>query len=417
MFQAMVNAAHGGTNQILYWTHPSDWKNQTLTPNTDALYLMPFFNTKDVGPIVIEIPPAGPHGSIVGTLMDCWQTPLEDVGPAGVDKGKGGKYLILPPDYKQKPPAGFIPLSSSNNEGYGLLRSIPKSGSEADIASAVAYGRQVRMYPLSAAAHPPATTFADATDVIIDGTIPYDMRFFESLNRMVQAEPWLTRDKAMIDQLKSIGIEKGKDFHPDDATTAALKSAVTAAHEWFEYRYNTAYPPYYSGNHWFFPADPAMMQDMATAFANPDRYPVDARGLLYFYVFTSIKHPGAGQFYLFSDKDSAGQPLDGAKTYHLAVPAHVPVHQYWSATAYDYATHALIRDVPYGSRSSLTPGIKINADSSADLYFGPKAPEGKEVNWIPTKAGQNFELIFRLYGPDKALFDKSWVLPDLEETK
>ena len=49
MYQAMVNAAHGGFNQILYWTHPSDWKNQTLTPNTDALYLMPFFNTKDVG--------------------------------------------------------------------------------------------------------------------------------------------------------------------------------------------------------------------------------------------------------------------------------------------------------------------------------------------------------------------------------
>ena len=160
-----------------------------------------------------------------------------------------------------------------------------------------------------------------------------------------------------------------------------------------------------------------MMQDMATGFANSDRYPVDARGLLYFYVFTSIKHPGAGQFYLFGTKDNAGQPLDGSKTYHLAVPPHVPVHQYWAATAYDYATHALIRDVPYGSRSSLTPGVQTNADGSTDLYFGPKAPQGKESNWIPTKAGGKFELIFRLYGPDKPLFEKTWVLPDLEEVK
>src|SRR5271155_2272263 len=108
MYQAMVNAAHGSFNQILYWTRPSDWKNQTLTPNADALYLMPFINTKDVGPMVLEIPPAQ-GGTIVGTIMDCWQLPLEDVGPAGVDKGKGGKYLILPPGCEEKVLGNYIP--------------------------------------------------------------------------------------------------------------------------------------------------------------------------------------------------------------------------------------------------------------------------------------------------------------------
>jgi hypothetical protein len=82
-------------NQVVYWSRLPDWRNQTLTPNPDAIYLMPFYNTKDVGPIVVEIPPAD-EGTIVGSLMDCWQSALEDVGPAGVDKGKGGKYLILP---------------------------------------------------------------------------------------------------------------------------------------------------------------------------------------------------------------------------------------------------------------------------------------------------------------------------------
>lgn len=221
MYQARVSAANGSFNQILYWTRPSDWKNQTLTPNTDALYLMPFFNTKNAGPMVLEIPPAL-GGTIVGTVMDCWQTPLEDVGPAGVDKGKGGKYLILPPGYKEKVPAGYIALPSSNYEGYALLRSIPKSGGEADIAAAAAYGKQIQLYPLSAASHPPETKYADATNVVIESTIPYDMRFFESLNRIVQSEPWLERNKVMIDQLRSIGVEKGKPFQPDGDTTAAL---------------------------------------------------------------------------------------------------------------------------------------------------------------------------------------------------
>ena len=99
MFQA--GARVGATmNQIVYWSKLLDWKNQTLTPNPNSIYLMPCFDTAAAGPIVVEIPPAE-GGSITGTLMDCWQTAFEDVGPAGVDKGAGGKYLILPPGYDQ----------------------------------------------------------------------------------------------------------------------------------------------------------------------------------------------------------------------------------------------------------------------------------------------------------------------------
>src|SRR5678815_4577577 len=106
MFQAMVKAG-GATNQILYWSKPSDWKNQLLAPNPDTIYFMPFFSTKDVGPMVLEIPPAD-GGSITGTIMDAWQMALEDVGPAGVDKGKGGKYVITPPGYGDKIPKDYI---------------------------------------------------------------------------------------------------------------------------------------------------------------------------------------------------------------------------------------------------------------------------------------------------------------------
>ena len=89
-----------GSNKIVYWSRPLDWKNQTLTPNPDTIYLMPFFNTRDVGPVVLEIPPAD-DGSITGSVDDCWQTATGGRRTAGVDKGKGGKYLILPPGYKR----------------------------------------------------------------------------------------------------------------------------------------------------------------------------------------------------------------------------------------------------------------------------------------------------------------------------
>jgi hypothetical protein len=146
MYQAMVHDARAGegSNKIVYWSRLFDWKNQTLTPNPDSIYLMPFFNTKDVGPVVPEIP-AADGGSITGSIDDCWQAALEDVGPAGVDKGKGGKYLILPPDYKDTPPSGYIPLQSYNYEGYALLRSILKSSSEADVAKAVSCGSRTRL--------------------------------------------------------------------------------------------------------------------------------------------------------------------------------------------------------------------------------------------------------------------------------
>jgi hypothetical protein len=247
---------------------------------------------------VLEIPPAN-EGSITGTVMDVWQSALEDVGPAGVDKGQGGKYLFLPPGYKDPVPAGYIPLASQTYAGYALLRSIPKSGSDPDVAKAVAYGKRIKLYPLSHAAIPPATTFIDAVDVVYDSTIPYDLRFFESLNRIVQAEPWLERDKAMIDQLKSIGIEKGKPFKPDPNTQDILNDAAREAHAWLVARYEAFFSSrYYEDGRWAMPGSRELMGEMATFYAKPDIYPVDDRGVTYSYGYFCPKHLGGGSSYL-----------------------------------------------------------------------------------------------------------------------
>src|SRR5262245_6658261 len=328
MYQEMVRKVHGGFNQILYWSRLLDWKNQTLTPNPDVIYLMPFINTKDVGPMVLDIPPAD-DGALNGSIMNYWQAAIEDIGPGGVDKGRGGRYVILPPGYDHhKVAPGHIVMVSDTYQGYALVRSILKSGGDADVATALTYSKRMQLYPLSQAASPPATVYVDASDVIFESTIPYDLRFFESLNRMVQAEPWLERDKAMIDQLKTIGIERGKPFKPDAQTQAVLEDAILEAKAVLEESYGQV-PPFYPGAHWFFPIGEEMHLNIVSFFRTPDSYPVDARGCAYTFAFFSAKHLGEAQYYLMATHDKDGQPLAGNTAYRVTVPAHAPVTQYW----------------------------------------------------------------------------------------
>jgi hypothetical protein len=309
-------------------------------------------------------------------------------------------------------------MPSDTYQGYALLRSIPKSGSDTDVAKAVAYGKRIKLCPLSQAATPAATTFVDVVDVVYDSTITYDLRFFESLNRIVQAEPWLERDKAMIDQLKSIGIEKGKPFNPDPKTRDILNDAAREAHAWLVARYEASLSPYYDGGHWARPGSRELFEGQATFFAKPGVYPVDVRGVTFSYAYFTPKHAGAGSSYLLTIADKNGRLLDGGTNYRLTVPANAPVRQYWSATVYDRATHAPIRNARWPSRSSQTPGLQKNADGSVDLYFRPKPPAGgKESNWIPTVTDGGFEVLFRFYGPEKPLFEKTWRLPDIEKVR
>ena len=157
-----------------------------------------------------------------------------------------------------------------------------------------------------------------------------------------------------------------------------------------------------------------MKQADQTAYGEPNSYPVDHRGMAYTYAFIGIKRLGRAQFYLMAIRDKDGQAFDGGKSYRLTVPPNAPVKQYWSATVYDRIRHTVL-DTPRASCASNSTEVRKNADGSVDVYFGPQAPAGKESNWVPTVPGRQFEVLFRLYGPEKPLFDKTWKLPDIEK--
>jgi len=415
MLQEMLSKTPAKVNEVVYWGKPLDWHNQTLTPNPDTLYFMAFFNTKDAGPIVLDIPPADASGSLNANIMNIWQAPLEDAGLLGIDKGAGAKFLLLPPGYTEKLPEGYIALRPGTHGSYALMRSNLKSHGDADVAASIAYGKRIKVYPLGQAANPPATTFTDAGNVVFDSTIRYDATFFDNLDRIVQSEPWLDRDRAMIDQLRSLGIEKGKRFSSDAQTKTQLERGILEAHAWLEAKYDAGLPPFWDRSRWTVPALPDLVKAAQSEFNDPDAYPVDARGLTYTYGYIGIKRLGAGQFYLISIRDKDGDAYDGSKTYRLTVPANPPIEQYWSVTVYDRQTHALVRNMARASRSSQIAELQKNADGSVDVWFGPKAPTGKEANWVPTDPARKFELMFRLYAPKKEFFDKAWRLSDVEK--
>jgi len=220
----------------------------------------------------------------------------------------------------------------------------------------------------------------------------------------------------MIDSLKTIGIEKGKPFQPDAKTRTILEDAAREAHALIAAKYERGFDSaFFDGTRWGLPVPPETIHGMSNGFADPNEYDFDGRALMYHMAYFSPKVFGGGQFYLMNVADHAGHALEGNTTYRLTVPPDAPAEQYWSATAYDRETHALIRGMSRPSLASNDTAVQKNADGSTDIYFAPKAPTGKESNWVPTDPQRKFEIMFRVYGPKKELFDKTWKLPDAEK--
>jgi hypothetical protein len=329
MRQAYFRDAKAKYNDIIWWPKGSGWKNQSLTVNTTVRYMYFFSNTRDDGPVVFELPPAVAGASFYGTIVDAWQVPLIDVG----DGGNGGKYLVLPPDYTGEMPAGYIPVRPKTYNTYTLLRSILASTSEDDVRKGDALVSQIKIYPLAKANNPPTQGNVDMTDIMYDGLVRYDESFYASLSRTLNEEPVQPRDLEMMGMLLPLGIEKGKEFKPDDATLAQMKSAAAEAHAWLMEKQITFVTPWWPDSKWAVPSLPIGPQtDFKWEVAN--YFDVDSRGIAFSGFFGPPAKLGTGSFYLGAYFDSSGQRLQGENTYRLRVPANVPVSEFWALTVY-----------------------------------------------------------------------------------
>ncbi|MBO3275645.1 DUF1254 domain-containing protein [Pseudomonas schmalbachii] len=416
MRQAYFRDAGAKYNDVMFWSRPSDWKNQTTTPNHSTIYVMFFVNLKD-GPVVVDIP-ATKDAGLYGTLIDSWTVPMMNVGDAGEDKGKGGRYVLLPPGYKGETPAGYVPVQSKTFNNYSLLRVITKTTSDKDLAGGVDYLKALKIYPLANAAAPEANRYIDVADKVYDGIARYDASYYESLARMVAEEPVQQRDLVMVGQMRSLGIGKSIEFKPDAQHKAILERSIGEAHAYMMDGYaKTGRAIWGDKRKWRSLADPQAAMDTKMTFDSPEQgVYLDERAYSWFAMFGPIVPPGP-HVYMKSYETGKGEALDGGHTYRLTIPADAPARDFWSVDAYDSATGGFIREAKVVGLDSYNQKLKANADGTVDLYFGPKPPAGKESNWISTKAGQQFFTLFRIYGPDRDKLKAGWVLNDIEKIK
>ncbi|MGF1697765.1 DUF1254 domain-containing protein [Vibrio lamellibrachiae] len=406
------------SNQVVLFDKLMDSNPLFLTGNTDTVYASAFLDLERDGPTVIEVPPGmGPT-----TVNDAFFRFVTDLGVVGPDKGKGGKYLVLPPNYKGEVPEGYFVSTSTSYTNWFIARGFLKDGKPDSAVND--FKSQLKIYPLASKSKQPKMEFISGSGKSFNTVHANNEHFYDEIKPVLDKEPVSFIDPELRGLMTSIGIQKDKPFEPDARMQKILKDGVaignaTARSLYFHPRDKAAYK--YDNKRWktaFIGGDYQWLIDEGKGGRN-----LDAR--TYFFYIATVNTPAMalklidkGSQYALSDQSKDGQFLDGGKTYKLNIPANVPAKNFWSIVAYDPQTRSELQtSQPFPSKNNKRDDFIENSDGSVDLYFGPKAPKGKETNWIETVPGKGWFTILRLYGPQEAWYDKSWQPGDIELVK
>lgn len=411
--KGLADAGAEGANRIAIFEQLMDSQALVVTANTSTLYAYTYTDLTKDGPTVIEIPPG-----MLGFLDDAWQRFVGNMGVTGPDRGKGGKYLVVPPGYAGDIPDGYFLLKPPTNRNFMFLRGSIKNGLESAVENITA---NLRVYPLKDVASPAATEFVNMSNKPFNTVFPSDFSYFEALDTVIQEEPIDAISPEVRGAIAAVGIVKGQPFSPDALMTKLLTEAATLGNA--TARAITYYPRF--GGVRIYPDDPNSV--WSTAFANRNTsfeadgtMGLDARVLYYFNAggvtpAMATSHAGQGSDYALALLDAKGQAFDGSKTYKLHLPKNVPVNDFWAVTLYDTQTRSQLQTgQPFPTIGSQSNGMTQNADGSYDVYFAPEAPEGKEGNWLQTVPGKSWFTILRMYGPLEPWINKTWRPGEIE---
>ncbi len=278
--------------------------------------------------------------------------------------------------------------------------------------------KNLRIYPLADVANPPPMKFVNASGVPANFVAPGDYSFWTLLNQVIQEEPAEGSDPTTLGLFASIGIVKGQPFNPDERmkkilTDAANIGAVTARTIAFKIR---------SDGGVFLSRQcvaPALLRRLQVRGGARCQQSGRRRLLL---LLRDRRHAcdggedgGPGIAIPVVGAGCQGQSLRWRQDLQAAPAAEHPGQGFLVGHRLRQPDPLNGADRPEApSVSSQNKGVKINADGSVDVYFGPKAPAGMENNWVQTIPGKGWFMILRLYGPLEPWFNKTWRPGEIE---
>jgi hypothetical protein len=222
--------------------------------------------------------------------------------------------------------------------------------------------------------------------------------------------------------LAALGIARGKPFAPDARMRGILENAAKAGLAQLRVQSFADRRPdrvVWPDRQWEWAALRYEDGDFNTA----NHVDLEAREVWFYQAIGASpamfrRKAGSGSLYWLGLRDATGTYLDGGKTYKLTVPQPVPGKLFWSVTVYDAETRSQVQtDQGKAALRSMFELKDEAGERAAELYFGPKAPAGKEGQWIKTIPGKGWFVYFRVYGPEHAAFDGTWKPGDFDEVK
>lgn len=407
--RAAILAMGPANTTVPIWEQLVDSRTVELTANDNTPYTWFWIDLRN-GPLVVEAPP-----KILGTVNDIWYRWAGDIGFTGPDRGEGGKFLVLPPGYKGDVPPGYHVIRPGSLSVWIVWRSFVVDGSPVPGVELVK--TMTKVYPLGQSAASPPMNFVDMSGKPFNMVGPGDFRFWELLNAAVQNEPTDALDPTTLGFWASIGIQKGKPFAPDERMKKILTEAAAvgdATGRTIFYRNREKEALFFDNRKWKRPFIGGYRFEWQPGVANL------TGSAMYFFAATGVTPAmdtqivGEGSTYPWTATDADNNPLDGGKSYRLRLPPNVPVKTFWSVIVYDAQTRSMLQtDAQFPSVSSQNKSVQSNPDGSVDVYFGPKAPAGRESNWIQTVPGKSWFTILRLYGPLEPWFKQEWRPDDI----